>query len=284
MADESRAYYPNGALRCVRPLLDGVPHGIHHEWYPNGVLKEETPWDHGIINGTVKYWNDKGELLGASELKNGTGILRYWVPDQQMYGETSYVDGKWTGRWVGYLAGELSYIQYWLENKKVSRKRYEAACQKDPRLPRFGDDRELGPTWLQTMKKKGRIKPEKAREPKQSPDERTQKILQRPDAVEALSWLKERRDPPRWLGEATDQDESIDFVERLYRLGAVKIQAAKIDGDPHVGHSASLLVVELPDDKAARRKLLRVCGKLSEKLGFDPTRDTGQRYQLLMLD
>jgi hypothetical protein len=281
MIDEGRRYHDNGKIRCIRPLVDGVPHGIHQEWYPNGVLKEETPFNHGIIDGTVKYWDDKGKLLGASEINNGTGVLHYWISEQEMRGEGSYVDGKLTGRWVSYLGGELGRIQYWLENKKVSRKRYDEACKHNPKFPRYGDDRELGPTWLQKAKKSGQIKPAK---PREVTDDLPLRLLQGEGVREALTWLQKSRQPSRWLGEATDQEDSIDLVKRLYRLGAVSVNAVEIQGEPQGEQSTGRLVIELPKEKRSRAKLLRLCGKLAEQHGFDPMPDAGQRYLFLMLD
>jgi len=281
MTEIRRSYHENGQLSGEHPLVDGVPHGIHREWYSNGVLKSETPCNNGIIDGVVNYWNDKGELLGTSDLRGGTGILRYWIPEQEMSGESSYVEGKRTGRQIGYISGQLLNVSYWLENKRVSRKRYDDACKKNPKLPRFRDDRELGPTWLQEAKKSARIKAEK---PPRVTDDLPRSLLKGEGVREALSWLQESRKPERWLGEATNQEDSIDFVKMLYRLGAVRVNAVEIQGDSDGEQNTGRLVIELPRDKKSRTKILKLCGKLAQEQGFDPTPDARQQYLFLMLD
>lgn len=281
MNNTERTYYDDGKLRGESAFVNGVPHGLHRQWHPNSVLAMEIPYDHGMIDGTVKQWNDKGEMISTSELRKGTGVLRTLYPEQGTDGEMTYVDGKLTGRQLAFCGGELMAITYWLDDKKVSRKRYVEACKTNKSLPHYEDDRKLGQTWLQYMEKLGGNKPTN---PQAAMNELPLKLLQGPRAREAKSWLKERRQPSRTLGEATGQDESIRLVDKLYSLGAVAVHAVEINGGPSEDQNTGRLVIELPQDQNMRGKVLSFCGNLASEMGFDPDQDMEQRYVLLMLD
>lgn len=280
----NRSYYDDGALRYEGELLDGVlPHGVHREWHPNGTLAKETPYNMGIIDGVVKQWDENGELLLQSDIPQGTGVLRTWHADQGFFGEISFVDGKMTGRQHCYFQlGESGAQQYWLENKRVSRKRYLKACEKNSKLPRYDD--EL-PKEKKHLTKRRQSEPSNSSiRSSQDLDELPLGLLQGKDVKEALSWLADTRELSRSLGEATDQAESIRLVKKLYRLGAVSVHAVEIDGGPDEDQNSGKVVIELPDVQEQRAKLLKLCGKLARDLGFEADSDVGQKYLLLMLD
>jgi len=279
-----RAYYDDGTLRGEGELLDGtVPHGLHREWHSNGVLAMETPYDHGIIDGTVKQWNDKGELIAQCEIKRGTGVLRQLTPFG--WSDTTFLDGRWTGRQRVYRdEGAVVGESYWLEDKKVSKKRYFEACKKDPRLPNYEGEPPVR-----------RWRPPKSWFPKRSKQERpvataeqvdafAKALLEGPHVREALSWLQETSAPSRSLGEATDQEESLRLVTKLYDLGAVSVHAVEIDGEASEDQNTGRVVVELPQDEAQRRGLFKFCGKLARDAGYDRDKDFGQRFIFIMLD
>ena len=280
MRKVERAYYDDGALRAEGALLDGVPDGLHREWHPNGVLAKETPYTRGVIDGTVRQWNDAGELIAESKLPNGSGILRTVCPEQGIHGEMTFVKGNLTGRQLAYFdSGELAGETYWLENKKVSKKRYLEACKQDPSLPRYEDDPRSGAK--KAARKKVGKPPGQSGQPL---DELPLKLLQGPRVREALAWLQESRQPSRSLGEATGQDESIRLVKELYSLGAVSVHAVEIDGGAGDEQNTGRIVIELPQDRQQRENLLEFCGELARDAGFDSEFDLEQRYVLLTLD
>jgi antitoxin component YwqK of YwqJK toxin-antitoxin module len=280
MTKIDRTYHDNGAIATEGMEIDGIPHGIVRHWHPNGVPAMEIPMDHGIIDGVVKQWNEKGELIAVSELNHGTGVLRTLAPEQGIDGEITYVNGKLTGRQISYCAGELMGVSYWLDDKKVSRKRYLEACKENPALPRYEDDRKLGKTWQEKIKKPVLSKPETAQAVS---DELPLQLLRGSHVREALAWLEETRQPSRSVGEAIEQEESIRLIKKLYNLGAVSVHAVEIDGGPADDQNTGRLVIEMPREKLARAKLLRFCGTLAREEGFDPESDLNQDYVLLML-
>lgn len=280
MTEVKRTYYDDGTLQGEVTFVDGRLHGFTRHWHPNGVLESEIPLDHGVIDGTVKQWNDKGELIGSCEIRKGTGVYRTWYPNGLLMGETSLIDGKWTGRQRAYFEdGQLVAESFYLENEKVSRRRYLQACKADPRLPRYDDDQ----------------RPRSSRAPKARAAETTKasaqeydtlglKLLAGSDVREALSWLEESREPSRTLGEEMGQDASIQVIKKLYAYGALAVHAVEIQGAPDDHQNTGRLVIELPRDSKSRGKLLRFCGALAKQRGFCPDRDVGQRYLLIMLD
>jgi len=277
---EERTYYPDGRIEGEVTLVDGRPHGTTRHWHPNGVLASEIPLDHGIIEGMVRQWDDSGELIGSCEIRKGTGIYRIWHPNGNLMGETSMIDGKWTGRQLAYFEdGELCGETYWLEDEKVSKKRYREACARDPSLPLYEPIKKS--KFMRDAAKPSR----KARSVNSVPPEDTvAKLLDGAQVREAMSWLMETRQPSRSLGEATGQDESLRLVKKLYGLGAVAVHAVNILGRVDEDQNTGQLVVELPRNRESRKQLLRFCGALARKAGFDPDFDVNQKRTLLMLD
>ncbi len=279
MTDVKQSFHDNGAIAAEVTEIEGVPHGVTRHWHPNGVPAMEIPMSRGIIDGTVKQWNDKGELLGSCDVIKGNGVYRMWHQNGQLMGETSMVDGKWTGRQLAYFdTGELAGETYWLENEKVSKKRYLEVCKQNPNLPRYEDKPQ------NNVKNAAEKKAVKLPAQSQPPDELPLNLLRGPRVREALAWLKESRKPSRSLGEATGQDESIRLVKELYDLGAVAVHAVEIDGKADEDQNTGRIIVELPQDQQQRENLLKFCGDMAREAGFDPESDLGQRYVLLMLD
>jgi MORN repeat variant len=275
-----RSYHEDGSLRSEVTLVDGLPHGVTRHWHPKGVLASEIPITHGVVDGIVKQWNQKGELLGSYEMKKGTGVIRQWYENGQLQGEISMIDNDLTGRQLGFTEdGELIVELYRIRGKEVSRKRYMAACQKNPALPQYEELKVPRVRWPKPKKSAKGASPGMVVD-----DAIPLGLLKESNAREALSWLEESCEPSRSLGEATSQEDSIRLVKKLYELGAVRVHAVKIDGRPEEDQNSGKIVVELPQDSKQRKRLLKVAGKLGEKLGFEAEPDMGQRYTLIMLD
>jgi hypothetical protein len=101
--------------------------------------------------------------------------------------------------------------------------------------------------------------------------------------AEALEWLRAAPDNSfRSLGEM-EADESIQFIERLYELGAEKVLAVEIDEYPEGANTGNLLV-QLPADDSARERVFAFEREHAESHGFDGTPDEGQEYLYFKLD
>lgn len=110
-------------------------------------------------------------------------------------------------------------------------------------------------------------------------DEEIKKVMERGKSAEALAWAHEAdgTDELRTIHELNNE-LSLQIIKDLYDLGAVKVTAAEIDSDPDFGETTNVLIVELPEDAAARRQLFQYESKHSGGLGFVGTADKGQKY------
>lgn len=113
----------------------------------------------------------------------------------------------------------------------------------------------------------------------------------KPDAAEALAWLREAKSPDdRTItggdGKGWRGARAIAVVQKLYDLGAVKITAVEISGrlESERHQDTSTLIIELPRDSAKRARLFRWEAKFARKEGWDPTTDWGQDYLLIWRD
>ena len=281
-----RSYYDDGTLRAEGLFIDGLPHDIQRHFHPNGVLAEEGYFNHGIRDGIFKQWNDKGELLGMSELRNGTGIYRKWHENGNLSLEESLIEGRTTGRMrIYWEKGGLLEETYWLNSVKVSKKRYFAACEQNPNLPKYEDDgvRPYRPSWAK--KKRSPKAPPLPAPTAEELDALPRKLLLGSHVREALPWLEENCCPSRSLGEATDQDDSLRLVKKLYKMGAVAVHAVEIQGGSDEDQNSGKLVVKLPQDTREPQETSQIqhC-RLARQHGFDPDSDVGQQYMFLMLD
>ena len=82
-----------------------------------------------------------------------------------------------------------------------------------------------------------------------------------------------------------DREESLSLADEIYKAGAAHVYAIEIEEHPE-GSCSGKLITELPDDAAARQRVLAWAGKVASQQGFgdDPDTDAGQRYVFSMLD
>jgi hypothetical protein len=235
----------------------------------------------------VRHWNADGKLVDSFEMKEGTGVFRTWELDRATsqwhpLGETNLVNGRRTGKVILHMGDGEGLEQFWINDRRVSKKRYFEATTQDKTLPQYPPEPAVRRPRFPRVKR--------TRPPRKVSDDLPLKLLAGPNVREALAWLEETREPSRSLGAAdsvpvyASQPESLKFVKKLYRLGAVKVHAVEIDGAANEDQNTGELVVELPDEPEARKKVLQVCNRCVRRHGFDPYPDTGQRYVFFKLD
>jgi hypothetical protein len=103
--------------------------------------------------------------------------------------------------------------------------------------------------------------------------------LDRADHHEARGWLA---DPSHGVGSG-GKERVVAVVEELYRQGARDVRVTDVetrDGKP----LARSLVVVLPDDRAARARILGAVGEFRRARGQAPVPDAGQRHLLLTVE
>jgi len=104
--------------------------------------------------------------------------------------------------------------------------------------------------------------------------------------AEALAWLK-GNGGRNTLGELPTNEESIALIEEAYHAGAEEVLAIEIDEydeDDGVHENTGKLIVRLPMESAARRRVLGWCGKQAEAQGYDAEDDEGQTHVFVALD
>ena len=79
------------------PLRNGILHGKVRRWNPDGKLLLVIPYVDGKMHGECRFYSQTGNLLGTSQLENGTGTYRVWDASKKeptVSREDVYVDGK----------------------------------------------------------------------------------------------------------------------------------------------------------------------------------------------
>ncbi len=138
-----RRYHDNGAIESEAILRHerGAIEGMSRRWHPNGVLAEEFSVHDGVYDGVHRIWDANGKLLDEFEMKKGTGVSHIWSlgrdSEWEFLGEISMIGGQMTGRQRCYLDAERKegFELYWINDNKVSKKRYLEACASGPRQP-----------------------------------------------------------------------------------------------------------------------------------------------------
>jgi hypothetical protein len=117
-------------------------------------------------------------------------------------------------------------------------------------------------------------------------DEFCQQFLDDPNTREVLEWLRSKPEGElfRSLGESGSTEDSIALAQEIYDAGAVEVLAVEIDDYEEDGQNTGKLVIKLPDQADARKRVFAWANANSESQGFDPEIDTGQRYLFSMLD
>ncbi len=112
------------------------------------------------------------------------------------------------------------------------------------------------------------------------------RLLSDPAKVEAQDWLKsENTSKSRTVGACATTQDSLEFVQEIYNLGASEIFAVNIHTKPNsAGERTGKLVVTLPEDPKQRSAIFDWCKRQGESLGFTPDADHGESHLFLLLD
>ncbi|MEH7094933.1 hypothetical protein [Neobacillus vireti] len=92
--------------------------------------------------------------------------------------------------------------------------------------------------------------------------------------AEALAWLKRNHNPSAFASNRFGETvNAIQFVEKLYELGAVKVSVIDILDEPERmeeegGPYAASLLVDLPPDNQSRNKIIEFYKKEMEEQGI----------------
>jgi hypothetical protein len=271
-----RNYHPNGKLWWEGSFENGILEGPNRHWHDNGVMSRDCSYERGLEHGVARQWNRDGKLLGEYLMDHGTGIEKSWYENGQLGRECSSVNGKLCGRFRCWFEdGDLVSTIYHINDKQVSKKKYDDACKSDPTLPRYGDDGQKSKLKLPSTKYRKRKTPISEKERKQH-DELILKFRALPNQAEARQWLAE--DEERNLGEMIPE-ASREVIEDGYKAGATKIIAIDVNDE-----STNYLIVELPAGMSERRRVFEWNNELAQNSGFDPDADWGQNELFVFFD
>lgn len=273
-----KTYFPTGQLSGEITYRNGKVNGITRYWHRNGTIAREVSVVDDYEHGESKQWNMQGNLLGSYNMVMGTGTARTWHENGRLQGEIDFRKAAFHGRARAWLAnGELIAEEYYVSNKKVSKKKYMEMCLIDSTLPKYNiedvadaNDRDMY----------GASKEDADRH-----DVRMGILINARDSAEAIEWFSSI--PPgleRTLGELVTTGESKKVIEDAYATGAMRVTVAKIVAYPEDdAENSNILIVTLPTAQRDRGKVLKWCARMAEKTGHDAEKDIGQTYVLVML-
>ncbi len=136
--------YRYGVMVYAEPFKDGLVHGRAKQFESRGRLVFESPFKHGT--GTDYWCDDRGGLSEEHPMVAGkpSGRERWWYDGKTVSSETDWLDGKWHGIKREWTKGRLDrgYPQFFIREKQVSRRRYEAAAVSDRTLPPYRPDED----------------------------------------------------------------------------------------------------------------------------------------------
>lgn len=269
-----RNFYRNGQIRIMNRLVDGKFQGVSRNWHYNGQLAEETRYRNGKLHGTTHQWSAKGQLLGSFTMSHGTGTMRHWYEDGRLCLEADLLDGKFHGRIRTWLRdGTLIQEMFCIGNSEVARAAYLEAAQSQRDWPQYKGQAA------------GHVARESALLDRKHFELYVDSLLEKSPA-EAGKWLAEAMRPDmRSLATFRTPGVALRFVKALYDAGAVAATAVPIYAGKSGKEFADLLLVKLPQMKAKRQALRKLCQNCCDKRGGSmlPERDIGERHLLLSL-
>lgn len=268
-----KTYHENGAPFAEIELVAGRKHGRVRLWHENGQLMFEGFFKNDVPDGVGIFWDDKGREFDRYEVKDGTGVERFWNQDLTRMTETPWVGGVTHGV-IRRLdrRGKVTSENYCLHGREVMyAEEYLEACGKDPSLRR--------PTPAGSSDWSPLIKAAISGDY----DAYGREILNQGGAYEARAWLAEgaAQGLERTAGEETDALATQKILEKFYKAGAKTVWVYEVDEETQ---NSGRLLVELPEAAKERAAVLRVCNKWNTQFGFDRDKDRGQHYVAVMLD
>lgn len=243
-----REFFSDGTLRLEVEYKGKLQHGMLREWHSTGVLMRECSMVNGKHHGWSRAWTESGQVLGA----------------------THFINGKFSGPMISYSAdGQAKSVEFYIDNRSVSRDAYDAARLTRPELPPCHFDVPPPPSMADLE----REEPATLTDPAEA-DAFAESLL-RSGAFEARGWLAS----PGLVHTLGEMESTLarEFVERLYSLGAAQVFIVGVTHDNGYEHSNDV-IVELPKSKRKRRQIFRHASEHAEQEGFDGETDAGQRY------
>ncbi len=90
-----KEYYPNGAIKTEKTIINGKESGSLKIHYPNGNIQSKAYYINGKLNGTVEIFNESGKLLFEQNFKNSilNGFFKEYDEAGNIKSELFYING-----------------------------------------------------------------------------------------------------------------------------------------------------------------------------------------------
>jgi hypothetical protein len=66
--------YPDGAIRSLTGLTDGIEHGVTVSWYPDGRIRRYAETAESVYHGILAEWDQSGTLIRVSHYNRGLAV------------------------------------------------------------------------------------------------------------------------------------------------------------------------------------------------------------------
>lgn len=220
------------------------------------------------------------------KLPSGKSIVRLFDDDDSLVMEQHAYGTLDIGINFRFKAGVKVGETYFAKRRMVSRRTYEKSRASYSDMPAADVHlRDTGAELLSALARERRQRSVKAKSHRPSHDEARKNdvfcstVMDEGRRADAVQWIQTKGHS---LG-VRNWSASKRLVDRLAKAGCLNIYACEIDdnGDhENTGH----LVIELPTEAPARRKVLKMIDRLAAETGHEGPLDDGQRYAYVKLD
>jgi hypothetical protein len=221
------------------------------------------------------------------ELPSGKQIMKRFDADGRVASESHTYGMLDIGITIEFHEGVKTGEMYFVNKRLVSRKRYDKARADYADMPPPDSALEdFGAELVKDAQAERRQRAKVAKEHVPDADAAAkidlfcQTMLTTGKQDDAITWIESRT---HTLGEYSHA-KSRNIVNRLMRVGAIRVHACDIDSYDDDQENTGHLVVEIPDESKARKSVFREIARLASLEGFDGDLDNGQRYAYVKLD
>lgn len=137
-------FFDSGAVSCEERYVNGLPHGVCHQWDDDGRLLGTYVFRNGSGLDVWRHRNTRGRPY-ASEIRTlRAGVLHgfeWWLGSaRRLSAEVHWVGEKKHGierswDWNGGL--DKGFPRFWISDKRQTKRAYLAAARSDSTLPAF---------------------------------------------------------------------------------------------------------------------------------------------------
>jgi len=183
-----------------------------------------------------------------------------------------------------FQGGAMESETYIGKRRLITRAAYEKARAMYPDMPAADTTMpdlasELA-QWVRAEARKKKPKRETDPEAARKLDAFCEGLLQGQDVEDAFAWLVQGKST---LGEMS-APASRRFLLALRDWGCPAVQACEVERDHDLPKNSSHLVITLPQEAEARKKVFKRVGKIAKEQGFDPYADDGQKFLYAKMD